>query len=458
MESRLGVKAGGSRFKQAVAEACRKKASAEAEAARASRSSLWGVLKRNLKKPRVKLGGSLCTLNVGGRRFSFSAELMKRLPLSRLSRLHHCASESELLELCDDYDRDRNEFFFDRHADAFSFILLYLQHGSLRFLPDMCELSFYNEMLYWGLESSDLQPCCQRRLDDRMSECCVHFFPEEEPHGPEEPSRRWLDKMRRTFEEPTSSVAAQILASVSVFFVLVSMVMLCASTLPDWRDEDSLEQHRVIEAVCIGWFTTECIVRFLVSRDKCEFVRRPLNIIDMLAIMPYYVSVTMTIVTGEDSQLQRAGMTLRILRMMRIFWVIKLARHFLGLQTLGLTLQRCYREMVMLLVFVCVAMAIFSALAQLLEHGLDLEGRNEDFASVPAACWWVIISMTTVGYGDMYPVTVAGRVLGGLCVLSGIILLALPITFIYHSFVQCYHELKVRSARCSRSLSAEFLN
>lgn len=210
--------------------------------------------------------------------------------------------------------------------------------------------------------------------------------------------------------------------------------------------------------MCIGWFTAECVVRFLVSRDKCEFVRRPLNIIDLLAIAPYYASVLMTVLTGEDSQLQRAGVALRVLRMTRIFWVIKLARHFVGLQTLGLTLRRCHREMVLLLLFVGVAMAIFSALAQLLEHGLDLDASNQDFASIPAACWWVIISMTTVGYGDMYPVTVPGRILGGVCVVSGIVLLALPITFIYHSFVQCYHELKFRSARLGKSLSAEFLH
>ncbi|XP_025782982.1 potassium voltage-gated channel subfamily G member 3 [Puma concolor] len=142
----------------------------------------------------------------------------------------------------------------------------------------------------------------------------------------------------------------------------------------------------IIEAICIGWFTAECIVRFIVSKNKCEFVKRPLNIIDLLAITPYYISVLMTVFTGENSQLQRAGVTLRVLRMMRIFWVIKLARHFIGLQTLGLTLKRCYREMVMLLVFICVAMAIFSALSQLLEHGLDLETSNKDFASIPAAC------------------------------------------------------------------------
>ncbi|XP_052007531.1 potassium voltage-gated channel subfamily G member 3-like isoform X2 [Xyrauchen texanus] len=421
----------------------------------------------------MKFGKSVCIINVGGTKYAFPKDVIKNFPLRRVSRLHSCASEREVLEVCDDYDRESNEFFFDRHSEAFGFIMLYVKYGKLRFVPHMCELSFYNEMIYWGLESSHLEFCCQRRLDDRMSDTYTHF--PEEDHKTDDEFRvtdeastsadtkqdsKWLERMRMTFEEPTSSLAAQILASVSVIFVIVSMVMLCASTLPDWKTAESNteEEQRIIEAVCIGWFTAECIVRFIVSRDKCEFVRHPLNIIDLLAITPYYISVTMMVLTGENSQLQRAGVTLRVLRMMRIFWVIKLARHFLGLQTLGLTLRRCYREMVMLLVFICVAMAIFGALAQLLEHGLDLQSGNDGYASIPAACWWVIISMTTVGYGDMYPITVPGRVLGGLCVVSGIVLLALPITFIYHSFVQCYHELKFRSARCTRSLSVEFLN
>ncbi|XP_067900240.1 potassium voltage-gated channel subfamily G member 3 isoform X1 [Heterodontus francisci] len=427
----------------------------------------------------MKFGSGTLILNVGGTRYSFPKDVIKDFPLRRVSRLHSCVSEKEVLEVCDDYDHERNEYFFDRHSEAFGFIMLYVKYGKLRFVPHMCELSFYNELIYWGLDRSHLEYCCQRRLDDRMSDTYTFYSEEEEELKRQKKkelkkssssSRKWLDRMRRTFEEPTSSVAAQILATVSVVFVIVSMVVLCASTLPDWKtaENNSVEEHRytenlmgpsgIIEAICMGWFTAECIVRFLVSKNKCDFVRKPLNIIDLLAITPYYISVLMSFFTGENSQLQRAGVTLRVLRMMRIFWVIKLARHFIGLQTLGLTLKRCYREMVMLLVFICVAMAIFGALAQLLESGLDLEDKNEAYASIPASCWWVIISMTTVGYGDMYPFTVPGRILGGMCVVSGIVLLALPITFIYHSFVHCYHELKFRSARCGRSLSLEYLN
>ncbi|KAL0621071.1 Potassium voltage-gated channel subfamily G member 3 [Plecturocebus cupreus] len=106
-------------------------------------------------------------------------------------------------------------------------------------------------------------------------------------------------------------------------------------TWPQFLPELISRSVAIIEAICIGWFTAECIVRFIVSKNKCEFVKRPLNIIDLLAITPYYISVLMTVFTGENSQLQRAGVTLR-----------------------------------------------------LLEHGLDLETSNKDFTSIPAACWW----------------------------------------------------------------------
>lgn len=206
----------------------------------------------------MKFGKSICVLNVGGTRYAFTREVIRDFPLRRVSRLITCATEKEVLELCDDYDRDRNEFFFDRHAQAFVFIMLYVRSGKLRFVPGVCELSFYTEMLYWGLESAHLDSCCQKRLDDRMSDIGLDTLSEgdieDEPQSTGESVQeaeltcraRWLEKMRKAFEEPNSSLVAQLLASVSVIFVIVSMIMLCASTLPDWdtAKRTTVEEHR----------------------------------------------------------------------------------------------------------------------------------------------------------------------------------------------------------------------
>uniref|UniRef100_A0AAV2LBR8 BTB domain-containing protein n=1 Tax=Knipowitschia caucasica TaxID=637954 RepID=A0AAV2LBR8_KNICA len=210
----------------------------------------------------MKFGKSVCVLNVGGTRYAFTREVIKDFPLRRVSRLHACATEKEVLELCDDYDQDRNEFFFDRHAQAFVFIMLYVRSGKLRFVPGVCELSFYSEMLYWGLESAHLDVCCQKRLDDRMSEIGLDSLSEsgDETQGPEEATialtgrAKWLELMRKTFEEPNSSWVAQILASISVIFVIISMVMLCVSTLPDWdtAKRKTVEENSKMASVACG--------------------------------------------------------------------------------------------------------------------------------------------------------------------------------------------------------------
>lgn len=223
----------------------------------------YGDVRRSSNVADMKFGQSICVLNVGGTRYAFTREVIRDFPLRRVSRLHACATEKEVLELCDDYDRDRNEFFFDRHAQAFVFIMLYVRSGKLRFVPGECELSFYAEMLYWGLESAHLDSCCQKRLDDRMSEMGLDVSEEDgrvledRVPSPGEPVQvapltgpaKWLEKLRKAFEEPNSSVGAQLLASVSVMFVIVSMVMLCASTLPDWdtAKRNTVEEHRLAQ-------------------------------------------------------------------------------------------------------------------------------------------------------------------------------------------------------------------
>lgn len=196
----------------------------------------------------------------------------------------------------------------------------------------------------------------------------------------------------------------------------------------------------------MAWFSLEFCLRFVQARDKCQFFQGPLNIIDILAVSPYYVSLAVSGEPQEDgswpgggSYLEKVGLALRVLRALRILYVMRLARHSLGLQTLGLTVRRCTREFGLLLLFLCVAVTLFSPLVYVAENE---SGRVLEFTSIPASYWWAIISMTTVGYGDMVPRSVPGQMVALSSILSGILIMAFPATSIFHTFSHSYLELK----------------
>uniref|UniRef100_A0A8C9YUZ7 Potassium voltage-gated channel modifier subfamily G member 2 n=1 Tax=Sander lucioperca TaxID=283035 RepID=A0A8C9YUZ7_SANLU len=372
-------------------------------------------------------------------------------PLTRLGKLRGCRSEAEIMDLCDDYDGSRNEYFFDRSPSAFRTIVSFLAAGKLRLLREMCALSFQEELLYWGVEENHLDWCCLRKLRLRQEEY------KEQQSG----TGGCMRRLRDMVENPHSGLPGKIFACLSVLFVAITAVTLCVSTMPDLREEEervsslSCSQRCynifVLETVCVAWFSLEFLLRFIQTQSKCTFLRTPLNVIDVVAILPYYITLIVDSLsvggkaTGSgNNYLEKVGLVLRVLRALRIFYVMRLARHSLGLQTLGLTVRRCTREFGLLLLFLCVAMALFSPLVFLAESEL---GAKQEFTSIPGSYWWAVISMTTVGYGDMVPRSIPGQVVALSSILSGILLMAFPVTSIFHTFSRSYVELKAEQTR-----------
>lgn len=207
----------------------------------------------------------------------------------------------------------------------------------------------------------------------------------------------------------------------------------------------------IVETVCVAWFSLEFTLRFIQDRSKLTFLRQPLNLIDVVAILPYYITLLVDSTSkGEkrlgsgSSYLDKVGLVLRVLRALRILYVMRLARHSLGLQTLGLTARRCTREFGLLLLFLCVAIALYSPLLYLIENEM---ATTQEFTSIPATYWWAVITMTTVGYGDMVPRSIPGQVVALSSILSGILLMAFPVTSIFHTFSRSYVELKQEQQR-----------
>ncbi|XP_028647265.1 potassium voltage-gated channel subfamily G member 1 [Erpetoichthys calabaricus] len=413
-------------------------------------------------------------INVGGIRYLLPWTTLDDFPLSRLGQLKFCTNFDEIMSLCDDYDVTCNEFFFDRNPGAFRTIMTFLRVGKLRMLREMCALSFQEELLYWGIEESNIERCCKKKYLQKIEEFDEINHKEEllegdKPYETPEETRFGIcmGKLRDMVERPQSGLPGKIFACLSVLFVTITAVNLSISTMPGLREEEESGKCSqmcynvfIVETVCVAWFSLEFTLRFIQARSKFTFLRTPLNLIDIVAILPYYITLLVdNSSTGNkklgsgNSYLDKVGLVLRILRALRILYVMRLARHSLGLQTLGLTARRCTREFGLLLLFLCVAIALFSPLLYLIEN--EMSG-SQDFTSIPACYWWAVITMTTVGYGDMVPRSIPGQVVALSSILSGILLMAFPVTSIFHTFSRSYIELKQKQQRVLHQ-SSKFL-
>ncbi len=221
--------------------------------------------------------------------------------------------------------------------------------------------------------------------------------------------------------------------------VIISTLTFIIQTFPEFQEVPDSPYPWVVRVLvitdhlAIGFFSVEYVVRFICAPRKWIFFKDPMNMIDMLAIIPFYL--TLALDSMEDMQIiGKAGKLVRLVRVLRIMRIFKLVRHFAGLQSLIYTLKQAYKELGLLMLLVGVAVLTFASLVYFAEKDMDGKGGWTFLDSF----WWGIMTLTTVGYDHKNPQTFLGKVVGGMCALMGIFILTLPIPIVVNSFASYY--------------------
>lgn len=218
---------------------------------------------------------------------------------------------------------------------------------------------------------------------------------------------------------------------------LVSMSLSTVPALPPlWR-----AILAVVEAVIVVLFTIEYVLRICTAGDKWGYVRSPYGLVDLLALLPFYIT------------LMWAGMidfrAIRALRLLRVFRVFKVAQYNTATARLGKAVKYA-RDEALVFLFATLVLLYIAAIGI---HHFEHEVQPAKFTSVFSSLWWAVVTLTTVGYGDAYPITVGGRIFTFLILICGMGIVAVPAGLIATGLSRALEDERA-TRRCDRETMA----
>ncbi|CAF3737511.1 unnamed protein product [Rotaria sp. Silwood1] len=340
------------------------------------------------------------------------------------------------------YDNVLNEYFFDRHRGCFEAILYYYQSkGRLRRPNSVALDTFLEEITFFDLGQDAL---AQVRKDENLKEV-------EKAQLPRNRCRRYI---WATIEYPEFSFIAKLFNILSLIIIFISTITLALESLPQYSQllEDTCKkeykQHKIgtnndsmnssdvqssnrlclsyfsspfhrIQMICIGFFTLELILRLFSTPSLSKYFKNFMNWIDIIAVVPFYISNTITLVNqlgNQNINIYNSFALLRVLRCARIFKFYRVFKNIKTIHVLAVTVKESMLDFLILAITLTLMAFLFGATVHLIES----TSGNSSFDSIPKATYWGIVTITSVGYGDMVPVTTLGRLTAILCALTGV--------------------------------------
>jgi voltage-gated potassium channel len=207
--------------------------------------------------------------------------------------------------------------------------------------------------------------------------------------------------------------------------IVYSIITLTVETLPDL----TLNQRRffeISEVVCVSIFSVEYLVRLFKSNDKLKFVFSFMGVIDLISILPFYLNL------GSGSR------ALRIIRLFRIFRLLKLARYNKAISRFHQAFLSVKEELV--LFFLASFFLIY--LVSVGIYYFENDAQPQAFQSIIHSFWWSVVTLTTVGYGDVYPITIGGKIFTFFVLMIGVGIITIPAGLIATAMMKTRNEEK----------------
>lgn len=268
-------------------------------------------------------------------------------------------------------------------------------------------------------------------------------------------------------ENPESSITAGIIHYFIIFVILASTGCVILETVP----ELSLNPIFFPVEMCItAIFTMEFALRLYACDSLKAFTSNCFNVIDFLAIFPGYVDLLILLLRTSESNRHvnkaadsmRTLRMIRIVRLVRVFRVMRLAKVARHSQLLNIIVAVFFKVaqsgLVIVLMLMCFAMVLSASLIYLSESevcettGYHCTGPSA-FVSIPSSFWWAVATLTTVGYGDMVPHTMMGKVVGGFTAVAGVMVIAIGVALVSINFRECFIEEKAKVHNRRRGLN-----
>lgn len=251
--------------------------------------------------------------------------------------------------------------------------------------------------------------------------------------------------IRRAYEILEGTTQDRLVKGFQIF--IISLISVNVLVVIVETEASVLDEYGYLftpfEVFSVLVFTAEYAGRIIVCKmnpryrgaryARLRFVFAPMMLVDLAAILPFFLPFVVL-----DLRF------IRIIRLLRLFRLFKLARYSDPMRTLGDVFKAKSGDLAVAFFILLIVLIFASSLMYHAEH----EAQPEVFSSIPTSMWWGVITLTTIGYGDAYPVTIAGKIIGAGVAVLGIAVYAIPTGIMASAFTEELRKRKQKPGRC----------